>query len=220
MATSSKKKKESVKTFSGRMEIGMPSRGTLHRELAQDPAKVESEAQKILAKIALYWRNPGEFRLDYPGREFDPQYGMELSVDDWVLDKNARDANLIHLAWRQLLFEKRIVIARSDGKRFVRPLDAEEPQGTIGGEQLRQPEERKRRPRGRPPKRNADPKKDQRITADWGAARASGCRTLQDFVGARGYQVSDVRAALDRHRHRNAKSSGGINPPDDPVKAL
>jgi len=201
MATSSKKKKESVKTFSGRMEIGMPSRGTLHRELAQDPAKVESEAQKILAKIALYWRNPGEFRLDYPGREFDPQYGMELSVDDWVLDKNARDANLIHLAWRQLLSEKRIQITRSDGKKFVRPLEASDHQGSTVGEKCPPPEQRKPRTRGRPS--DTDHKADREVYEAW---RSSGCKSIEDFAGTLGKKPREVRVAIDRHRKRHQRS--------------
>ncbi len=200
MATSRRKKDGSVKTFSGCMRVGTRFRGSLHRELAQDPAKVESEARRILDKIALYWRNPVEFRLDYPEREFDPQYGMELGVDDWVRDKNEREANHIDLAWRRLLNEKGIAIERSDGKKFVRPLDADDPQGSSAREMNLPRDGRRPRKRGRPS--DTDHKADRQVFEAW---KSSGCKSFENFARQSGKPVREVKLAIDRHRQRHAR---------------
>ena len=51
--------------------------GGFVRELAPEAEKIERQAKNILGKVSFYCRNPGEYLLDFPGRDLDPRYGIE-----------------------------------------------------------------------------------------------------------------------------------------------
>ena len=64
------------------------------------------------------------------------------------------------------------------------------------------------KPRGRRPDPDYDPEEDRRIYEGWQAARADGCRTINDFKASTRHKLEaeQIREAIDRHRKRIGKA--------------
>ena len=75
----------------------------LPRELPADSATLDQRTHTILSQIAFYCQNPGEHRLDFPGKDFDPRYGIEYSPDDWLKGSDERGANSVIESWWRTL---------------------------------------------------------------------------------------------------------------------